>query len=404
MAQTFEYNPYTETPNLKSAIAEELARQKANAVFYNPVTRNFHLSLNNSPVPDYTGPIITNRDTILKAKQLKAAGTISSDQAKFNVYPKEFQDDAVWLYDLTREVESGRINKLQAGAIITAQHYTSTAIINQVLNNELVEFTFRDYQLMNAVQKETTQFIEVALPDELTRYGDVTMGLNEMDTPDTLNVDYAQLTTKLKKSGVVVEVSIWFDMVSRRRDVIADINQYIPISWEKQYNAEIANTLFVPMANVAATTAFDVLAASGRNSAIPQRVLQAQAINIRNAGGKPNRLAMNSTTAEVLFTNSWMGEGGFYEQSGPALGPESATGRTITHPKLPGYTITIDENLSTGSIYQYDDRTTRWYNGPQRTANYEDVKGSFKGTVMEKWYGAILWKAGLAKEHTGTTT
>ena len=41
---------------------------------------------------------------------------------------------------------------------------------------------------------------------------------------------------------------------------------------------------------------------------------------------------------------------------------------------------------------------------PQRTANYEDVKGSFKGTVMEKWYGTILWKAAFAKEITGVTT
>jgi hypothetical protein len=257
---------------------------------------------------------------------------------------------------------------------------------------------------MNAVTKETTQFIEVALPDEFTTVGGVTMGLNEMDTPDTLGVDYTQATTKLKKSGVVVEVSIWFDLVSRRRDVIADINKMIPIDWEAKYNAEIASTLFTPMANVAATTAFDVLAASGRNTAIPQRVLQAQAINIRNAGGKPNRLAMNSTTYEVLTTNTWMGEGGFYEQAGPSLGPGDATGGNKTHPKLPGYSITIDENLATGSIYQYDDRTTRWYNGPQRTANYEDVKGSFKGTVMEKWYGSVLWKANLAKEHTGTTT
>ena len=106
---------------------------------------------------------------------------------------------------------------------------------------------------MNAVKKETTQFIEVPLPDEFTAYGDVTMGLNEMDTPGSLNVDYTTGTVKLKKSGVIVEVSIWFDMVSRRKDVIGDINKLIPISWEKKYNEEIASTLFTPMANVRST-------------------------------------------------------------------------------------------------------------------------------------------------------
>lgn len=404
MAQVIEYNPYTETPNLRSAVAQELARQKAHTIWFNPETRDYHLSLTNSPLPDYTGPKVTNSDTIANMRKLKAAGSLSEDQARFNIYEKEFQDDAVVLDDYVQEVNAGRLGKAQAGAIISAQHFRSTAIVNQILSNELVEFTFRDYQLMNAVSKETTQFIEVALPDELTTVGGVTMGLNEFDTPDSISVDYSQATTRLKKSGVNIEISIWFDLVSRRRDVIADINKYIPIDWEKKYNEEVASTLFTPMTDVAASPAFDVIGASGRNTAIPQRVLQAQAILIRNAGGKPNRLAMNSTTYEVMTTNTWMGEGGFYAQPGPSLGPADLAGRSLTHPKLPGYSITIDENLPTGSIFQYDDRTTRWYNGPQRTANYEDVKGSFKGTVMEKWYGSVLWKAALAKQHTGVTT
>ncbi len=404
MAQVIEYNPYTETPNLRSAVAEELARQKAHTVWFNPETLNYHLSLTNSPVPDYTGPIITNRRTIEQIKNLKGAGSLSEDQARFNIYAKEFQDDAVYLHDIVQEVQAGRVGKLQAGAIISAQHFRSTAIVNQILSNEVIEFTFRDYQLMGAVSKETTQFIEVALPDELTTVGGITMGLNEFDTPDSLSVDYSQATTRLKKSGVNIEISIWFDLVSRRRDVIADINKYIPIDWEKKYNEEIATQLFTPMTNVPAGTAFDVIAANGRSTVVPQRILQAQAIAIRNAGGKPNRLAMNSVTLEVLTSNTWMSDQGFYATPGPSLGPADATGRTLTLSKLPGYSITIDENLPTGSIYQYDDRTTRWYNGPQRTANYEDVKGSFKGTVMEKWYGSILWKATLAKEITGVTT
>ena len=250
MAQVIEYNPYTETPSLRSAVAEELARQKAHTVWFNPETLNYHLSLTNSPIPDYSGPVITNRQTIQQMKNLKGAGSLSEDQARFNIYAKEFQDDAVYLHDMVQEVNAGRVGKLQAGAIISAQHFRSTAIVNQILSNEVIDFTFRDYQLMGAVSKETTQFIEVALPDELTTVGGITMGLNEFDTPDSLSVDYSQATTRLKKSGVNVEISIWFDLVSRRRDVIADINKYIPIDWEKKYNEEIATQLFTPMANV----------------------------------------------------------------------------------------------------------------------------------------------------------
>jgi hypothetical protein len=155
------------------------------------------------------------------------------------------------------------------------------------------------------------------------------------------------------------------------------------------------------MVDIAFTDELDVLAASGRNTIIPQKEINAAAILIRNAGGSANTLVMNTATYYVLITNTWMGEGGFYEQTGQALGPEFNKGRNVTHPKLPGYKIILDETITADSIYIFDNRTTKWFNGPTRTANYEDTLGSFRGTIMEKWYGALLWIAGFAKELTG---
>ena len=243
--------------------------------------------------------------------------------------------------------------------------------------------------------------LEVALPDQITTAGAVTMGLNEFDLPESVGVAYTQQTTRLKKSGARIDVSIWFDLISRRRNVEADIKQYINLDWDKQYNTEIASVILAPMTDVAFSDELDVLAASGRNTIIPQKEINAAAVLIRNAGGQANTLVMNSATYYVLITNTWMGEGGFYEQSGQALGPDFNKGRNVTHPKLPGYKIIIDETITVDSIYIFDNRTAKWYNGPTRTANYEDTLGSFRGTIMEKWYGSLLWIAGFAKELTG---
>jgi hypothetical protein len=403
MAQQYEFNPY-DGDNLNKFIDAKLARQKASTDWYDPTTGNHHLSLTNSRIPDFTGPVIANGNKIREAKEKFKAGSINQDSATFYGYNSEFVDDAVKVYDYAAKVKRGEIGKLQAGAVLTTKDYTSTAIVNQILSQEVIDLTYRDYNLMSAVNTTNVNTLEVALPDQITQTGSVTMGLNEFDLPESAGVAYTQQTTRLKKSGARIDVSIWFDMISRRRDVEADIKQFINLDWDKQYNTEIASVILAPMVDVAFSDELDVLAASGRNTIIPQKEINAAAVLIRNAGGTPNTLVMNSATYYVLISNTWMGEGGFYEQSGQALGPDFNKSRNVTHPKLPGYKIIIDETIVADSIYLFDARTAKWYNGPTRTANYEDTLGSFRGTIMEKWYGALLWIAGFAKELTGAIT
>ena len=400
MAQVYEYNPY-DGDNLNKFIDAKLARQKANVDWYDPTTGNHHLSLTNSRVPDYTGPVTMNSNKVREAREKYKAGSMNLDTATYHGISPEFVDDAVKLYDYTAKVKRGEIGKLQAGAVLTTKDYTSTAIVNPIISQEVVDLVYRDYNLMSAVTSQNVNTLEVALPDQITTAGAVTMGLNEFDLPESVGVAYTQQTTRLKKSGARIDVSIWFDLISRRRNVEADIKQYINLDWDKQYNTEIASVILAPMTDVAFSDELDVLAASGRNTIIPQKEINAAAILIRNAGGTANTLVMNSATYYVLITNTWMGEGGFYEQSGQALGPDFNKGRNVTHPKLPGYKIIIDETITVDSIYIFDNRTAKWYNGPTRTANYEDTLGSFRGTIMEKWYGSLLWIAGFAKELTG---
>lgn len=397
MAQQFDFNPY-DGDNLNKFIDYKLARQKANTIWYDPTTDNYHLSLSNSIMPDYTGPVLVNHKRVNEATEKYKAGSINSDQYLYAGVNQEFVDDYVRVYDWAAKVKSGQIPKLQAGAVLTTKDYTSTAIVNQILSQETIDLTYRDYNLMSAVNTTNVNTIETALPDQVTYAGGVTMGLNEFDLPGSAGVDYAQQTVRLKKSGARVDVSIWFDMISRRRDVVADIKQFINLDWDRAYNTEISSVILAPMTDVPISTAWDVIGANGRSTAIPQKDINAQAIVIRNAGGTPNTLVMNSSVYYTMITNTWMNEGGFYQQEGQALGPAFNTGRNVTHPKLPGYRIIIDETITQDSIFLFDGRTAKWYNGPQRTANYEDVLGSFRGTIMEKWYGAVLWLSAFAKE------
>ena len=83
--------------------------------------------------------------------------------------------------------------------------------------------------------------------------------------------------------------------------------------------------------------------------------------------------------------------------------PQSTNTRTVTHPKLPGYTIVISRQIADGTVFMYDKRTVWSITGPQRTGTYEKNPGYVEGTILDKWYGAAIVEATLGKEITGMT-
>ena len=77
-----------------------------------------------------------------------------------------------------------------------------------------------------------------------------------------------------------------------------------------------------------------------------------------------------------------------------------ATGRTITHPKLPGYTIVISRQIVQMLLYIIYDKRTVWaITGPQRTGTYEKNPGYIEGTILDKWYGSAIVEATLRQRN-----
>ena len=113
---------------------------------------------------------------------------------------------------------------------------------------------------------------------------------------------------------------------------------------------------------------------------------------------------MSPKTLQVLISNTWMCNSRSYAIRSTSITPTSVTGRTLTHPKLPGYSIVVSRNVPDAIVYQYDKRTVWAITGPQRTGTYEKNPGYIEGTIFDKWYGTAIVEATLGKEITTATS
>jgi hypothetical protein len=87
-------------------------------------------------------------------------------------------------------------------------------------------------------------------------------------------------------------------------------------------------------------------------------------------------------------------------QLSPAQASDSF-GATRRHEKVPDLQIFTSRNVPVGSMYIFDKRTVELYKGPSRVGNYEDILGSYRGTLREQWYGSTVVEETWEREITG---
>ena len=208
----------------------------------------------------------------------------------------------------------------------------------------------------------------------------------------------------MQKAQVHVASSIWVNMVERRHDVVADTLKQARAEEPRIMETAIGSILS-GFADTASGGAWDILAGGAlHHTTNPLTLLFTNTSTIYGAGGDPNVLVMSPKTLQVLISNTWMSTAGPMQYGQPVSTPTSVTGRTLTHPKLPGYSIVISRNVPDAIVYQYDKRTVWGITGPQRTGTYEKNPGYIEGTILDKWYGTAIVENTLGKEITTATS
>ena len=398
MSTIIDYNPN----ELDGAIDRRLALRTAHTVWYNPSTNLFHLDPSNSSRPNYEGPVMADyAQHLTNIQRTKGASSSSStiqDTLDFGHVTDEFQDLYVQMYDTWAQL--AKQGKAKSAGVITMKDYASIA--SQIVSQEMLDLTVRDFALEGAAAtSKTATTIEIALPDRIT--GALwSTGLGEFDITDTVNISYAAGTTTLQKAQVHVANSIWVNMVERRHDVVADTLRQARAEEPRIMETAIAGILS-GFADTAAGGTWETIAGGAfHHTTNPLTLFFTNQSTIYGAGGSPDILVMSPKTFQTLISNTWMSTAGPM-QYGQPVSEASTTGRTMTHPKLPGYSIVISRNVPDTIVYQYDKRTVWSITGPQRTGTYEKNPGYIEGTILDKWYGTAIVESTLGKEITGAT-
>lgn len=390
---------------------EKIASQpirRPNVVFHNPKSGNWHLSLTNERKPSadtWTGPIIANSNVAREGSRKLAAGSLTSaerDHFKYNPYKKEFVDKAVRVNELLEKVEMGEIGQQQAAGIIANSDYQE--LINQVFGQELLDYEIREYTLEAAATKVTSDTLKVPLPDIVKGGRPVSGDLREFDIPDPFSITYEFEEISLKKSAARFEISTWFDLSNRRRNVEQDTRSIIEKDWPRIYDNAVRDRLG-EFGTTPVGTAWDSYTITNYHyNADPTVVLQTAIDTITGNGGVADMAVMHPHTYMVVGRNSFM-----REENPPSTAialnqanSEGGTGKRM--PKVEGVSVVTSRRVTDGRIYFFDKRTLKDLRGPTRSGNYEEILGSYRGTLIERWYGSAIQDPNWGITLTGVVT
>lgn len=412
-----EYNP-----NQQLTVEEirKIAREEANAnkteTWFNPVTGNIHqvqrgiVKLGDQFVPNDTmqdiwrnSPVVANSFKAKEGAKRLAAGHTNADIAEYMPFTSEYLEQAKKFKQLVKDRATGRIGLREAAGIIRNSDYQSIA--ETLFTNEIIDLTLIEYVLEGAVTQKTSDVLKVALPGTMTQSKPWSKGLRESDTPDPFNPAIAvgpELT--LQKMATRYEISNWFDLTARRFNVEQLTQQAINADAPRIYDEEI-RALLLTFTDVAAGTAWTTMTTPPRSDVDPKVKIEEVLATIATNGGRADTAVMHTTGFNAMIDNSFMLDAGLVNQNqtGPVATADQF-GATRRHTKLPDLTIYTSRNTPVGSMYIYDKDTIQLYKGPSRVGNYEDVLGTHRGTLYERWYGSVILQAGWGREITGLRT
>lgn len=417
----YEYNPQqglTEE-DIRRIAREENTRGKRETLF-NPVTGNFHdVTRGLLPTPNPNNiyqnynidnevfrdiwrntPVIMNAYRAREGAKRLAAGQLNTDSAKYAPYSSEYEDAALRFNELKEKVARGEIGSREAAGIIRNSDYQ--AILEPLSTNEIIDLTVVEYPLEAAVTNRTSDVLKVILPGTATAGKPWSKGLHESDTPDPWNPAISTgPEVQLEKMAVRYELSTWFDLQARRFNVENLTRQQIDADAPRIYDEEIRAKLLT-FTDVAAGTEWDVMTTPPRSDVDPKVKIESVLKTISDNGGRADTAVMNVGGFNAMIDNSFMLPAGLVNQNqtGPVATADQF-GATKRHEKLPDLTIYTNRNTPIGSMYIYDKDTLLLFKGPSRIGNYEDILGTMRGTLYERWYGSAVVQAGWGREITG---
>jgi len=402
--QELEYQGMTEDRVL-SLIEEKIAKKTKTTLWWKPTTNEYYRTNNPDPRNPHYDVFVANASefrTDLSALKGASANNLSQteiDKNRFKGLNYEIVDQAnrFWA-DIDKAKKMSQEGKELGAGVITTQDYSDIA--NIMIDATSYEKIARDFILQQAVTNKRWNKLVYTADDTTPYLNEADMGENDVMEPRTIDYDRVQL--ELIKAQGHVKASKWAELAIRDHNVVQDNFSIIDADFPRIFATNIAVTL-TGFSNNAAAGAYDVIGGSAFHSTTnPMTEFRVDSASIRTAGGTANTMAMNSTTYQTLTQNTFMRQGQTILGSIPPF--ENTAARVATNAMFPGFTIYIDELLTTGDIFVYDKRGVEFLEGPSRTATLNDDYNYFVSQIHDRWYNSFLRLSGFGSQQTGTVT
>lgn len=404
MSNQYEYQGLTEE-TVRSIVDEKMSSKTKVTTWWNPET-NTYWSTHNKDIsqPHYdifvcNGAAVGNGIRNLKGASSKDLSATEIDNYRHGGISKEFQNQSNEFWSAIDKVKNAAAQgqPLGAGTITTADY---SDIANVMVDATSYEKLARDFILEQAVTSKNWSKLVYTADDYTPYLNEADMGENDVMEPRSIDYDRVQLT--LKKAQGHVKASKWAELAVRDHNVTQDNFAIVDADFGRIFATDIGTTL-LGFGDNSASGAYDVIGASAFHSTTnPMTEFRVDSSAIRTAGGMGNTIALNSTTYQVLSQNTFMRPSMSILGAVPPF--ENSAARIQTNAMLPGYTIYIDELLTTGHIFVYDKRAVEFIRGPTRTSTLNEDYNYTISQIHDRWYGSFLRLSGYGSQQTGTTT
>jgi hypothetical protein len=387
MSLTTNYSTYTHEDfeaqfNVKRKLASKVA-------WYNPVEDSIYVS-DNDRSPNYPDgmKVIPKVANIQKARQLKAAGKMNSDEAKFSIYNKQdgWEDAANEYFDF--------VSKPRVAGVMTPTDFSAIEVTNVL--STMLGLPERNFVLQNAATTIPTAFLDVRV-DTWTGF-DVAEDIKLGAQVPTQQGSFAATTYTLKLNAAHIAM---YDETAMR-----------PHYWDIwRTNLEnVARRMIKKKAQLIGTeleTATGVSGAdwgtvsSGLSSNNPLENLGTVADTIVSNDGNPNTVALSDRAYRDLVTNTFMkGTSQNFNNINGLEGQGAA--KTVTVPGL-SYTFYIDNLITNTVAVVYDRQAIAAFQGPTSTAAYRDELHRFQGYIATDYFLTKITQSGKIRKLTGVS-
>src|SRR5690242_314353 len=373
---------------------------KVQNAMYNPKTERIHVTYENPKEVDNAmwskWPAVLNYGEYKRLKANNASGQrhANDDQAQYNFFTPEFQDQALRFYDE---------HKARGAAVITSTEFpqiTVTQVSQALLNRQ--QLVAQKYNLLNIPEKLTvSDTINIVYPEYNNTTQTVRVGYKENEAIDTSGYgSFTQTNVTLKKAGAGMAFTEEYYMRQFTMDIQALILEKIALDFTAaRYNrilAKLPNLTDLAGADWAAYTAGNLQSTNRPYNDLNAAYVATNSDKLANI----DTIITNQQQFIDFYSNTWV-KGLFTADSGAQTPLNGVINNPTGIPWASQWIV--NEDIAANKAYVFDHRFMLDIEGPRKTQQINTYNPDQTVFIQKEWFDIVVpsLRTGWGRELTG---